>query len=106
MPSVPPIRVVVVKDTSTSIIVRWGTIPLDQRHGVLIGFDIRYKKEGEHLWMNISSDRVGVREKTVTGLRKYTVYGFKVAGKTSAGIGVYSEDFNERTNEDGKLLFC
>ena len=44
-----------------------------------------------------------MRERQIVGLSKYTEYGFRVAGVTSAGTGVYSPVYYERTKEDGKI---
>ena len=83
------------------MIVSWGSIPFQQRHGVLIGYAIQYKKKDENVWFTILSNQTGIREKIVPGLIQDAEYGFRVAGVTSTGAGVYSSIYYQRTLEDG-----
>ena len=92
------------KHTSTSIVVRWGSIPTRKRNGILTGYAIKYKKKDENVWFDVLSNTATVRQKVVTGLVQYTVYDFRVAGMTSGGIGKYSPIYHERTSEDGEFL--
>ena len=83
--------------------VRWGSIPISKRNGILTGYAIQYKKTDENVWSDVMSNTTRKREKVVTGLVQHTAYEFRVAGMTSGGIGKYSPIFNETTNEDGKF---
>ena len=79
---------------------------------MLIGYEIAYTEKGQNKWMNVTSNTVLRREKLIGGLKKFSEYEFKVAGKTSAGIGVFSPAITYKTKEDGmiliilKVLFC
>ena len=46
-----------------------------------------------------------IQQINVIGLSKYTVYVFKLAGMTSKGIGGFSAEKSQRTDEDSKCLF-
>ena len=104
VPSVPPAEVHLTKHTSTAIDITWSSIPRANRHGDLTGYAIQYRKKGESAWSSILSNSIGMRHKQITGLSKDIEYGFRVAGRTSAGTGVYSPVYYERTIEDGKIF--
>eukprot|EP00795_Rhopilema_esculentum_P013677 gene13677-4581_t len=104
VPSAPPSRINLQASTSTSIVVAWGPIPFRNQHGALIGFIIKYSLKGEGNWLNVTSNTIVVREKTLTGLNKYRGYDIRIAGMTSAGVGVFSSIFTQRTLEDAPTL--
>ena len=104
VPTAPPSRIYVSQITSVSVTLAWFAIPFKNHHGVLIGYEILYTEKGENKWMNVTSNTVLRREKVVGGLKKFSEYEFKVAGKTSAGIGVYSPAITSKTKEDGMTL--
>ena len=106
VPDGAPPNLAAVKQSSTSILVTWRTFSdLTLWNGIGVGFEIRYKiKTGTwNPWLSIIIGSVGNRRSTVTELKKYTIYEFKVAGRTSKGNGVFSAPVEERTMEDGKL---
>ena len=65
---------------------------------------IKYSLQGKGYWLNVTSNTILVREKTLSGLNMYTEYDIRVAGITSVGVGVFSSIFTQRTLEDGKGL--
>ena len=71
---------------------------------MLIGYEIAYTEKGQNKWMNVTSNTVLRREKLIGSLKKFSEYEFKVAGKTSAGVGVYSPAITYKTKEDGMIL--
>ncbi|XP_065064517.1 neogenin-like [Rhopilema esculentum] len=103
VPDVAPPNLAAVKQSSTSILVTWRTFSdLTLWNGIGVGFEIQYKiKTGTSSpWLSIIIGSVGDRGSTVTELKKYTIYEFKVAGRTSKGSGVFSAPVEERTMED------
>ena len=103
VPSQPPTNFTLTANTSISIEASWQLPPADSINGIIMGFKLFYKKKdssGMETVERINSS--SVRTKVVTGLGKYTVYGFQLLGYTSAGDGPKSSVKYERTKEDGK----
>ena len=103
MPEDYPPNLSATKQSSTSIKLMWGSLPLNSRkNGVIIGYRIRYseKESSPKVWMNRDSTS---RIFTVDNLKKYKLYEIGIAAKTSKGVGVYSPSVEERTKEDGML---
>ena len=74
-------------------------------NGILTGYKLQYSLDkSPRTWISTTVGST-TRQKEVTGLSKYTVYVFKVAGMTSKGTGTFSAEQSERTDEDSKLLF-
>ncbi|XP_068726719.1 uncharacterized protein [Montipora capricornis] len=102
VPSKAPSNFTVTANTSTAIIVSWQLPSPDSRHGTIRGFKIFIRKEGSDInrLENISVSNVTMYTKNVTGLAKFTRYGFHVLAFTSAGDGMNSSVEFARTKED------
>ena len=104
MPSQAPPLTEISARSSTSVRLKWNFIPQAYVHGILTGYKLQYSlNESPRVWINVTTGS-STRQKTVTGLSKYTVYAFRVAGMTSKGTGVFSTESTERTWEDSELF--
>ena len=89
-------------ESSTEIKVHWGPIPVDFRHGIILGYHVI-------LMLNSILERnltvsPNESELLVTNLEKNTTYQVSVAGFTSKGSGVLSTPVFVTTDEDGNYL--
>ncbi|XP_068676796.1 uncharacterized protein [Montipora foliosa] len=102
VPSKAPSNFTVTANTSTAIIAAWQLPSPDSRHGTIRGFKIFIRKEGSDInrLENISVSNITMYTKNVTGLAKFTRYGFHVLAFTSAGDGMNSSVEFARTKED------
>ena len=71
---------------STSVLVEWGPVPADSRHGIITKYTIHYKdmekkKEGT---MVVQPPALNA---TVNGLRQKAGYSFKIQAATVKGSG-------------------
>ena len=96
-PSRPPLGLMVLPQTSTSIHLSWKPIPIRYLNGFLTGYLVRYNSALHPDW--IYSNYTHSFHHIVTGLEKYTSYTFQVAGVTVAN-GPYSELASNRTLPD------
>ena len=104
VPDSAPPNVVVDKRSSTSIRCRWGSFSsLSLWNGIGIGYEVQYRLKGEESrnWTSVEISGASNRQYLATGLLKYRVYEFKVAGRTIKGSGIFSATREERTMEDG-----
>ena len=109
MPSQAPTLTEALARSSTSVLVKWSFINQTYWHGILTGYKLQYSlKVSPRVWINVITTGSSAKQTTVTGLSKYTVYVFRVAGMTFNGTGVFSAERTERTKEDSKLrnLLC
>ena len=76
-------------------------------NGLGLGYELQYRlKRVEHgRWNSVVISGVSINQYVVTGLFKYSIYKFKVAGRTSIGSGLFGEVKEERTMEDGTEIF-
>lgn len=82
----------------------WNSLSFDaRRNGIITGYSIRYavKESMPKVWLHHDVNNAMSRIETLADLKKYTVYEFTVAAKTSKGAGVYSPIVEMRTKEDG-----
>ena len=72
-------------------------------NGIGLGYDLQYRlKRGEEgSWISVMISGVSNSQYVASGLLKYSMYQFKVAGRTSIGSGLFSEVKEERTMEGG-----
>ena len=103
VPSAAPTIMSARAANSTRILIQWSVIPFKKIHGILIGYEIRYRVSHQVTWHNISVKTIAFLEKPIDGLFKYTSYEFKIAGTNSAGIGVYSAIARQSTPQDGSF---
>ena len=104
MPEAPPPNFLVDKRSSTSIRTKWGTFSSSSLwNGIGLGYEVHYRLKNtvSGSWTAVLISGANNRQCTITGLLKYRIYEFKVAGRTIKGSGVFSEIKEERTMEDG-----
>ena len=89
---------------------RGSFLPLTPDMASLIGFKISFRKEGSDIYRveKISVSNITMYTKNVTGLAKFTQYGFHVLAFTSAGDGMNSsvlfDSKHEKTDESPRPL--
>ena len=84
----------------SSITVKWEPVPQGSRNGLLMGYQVRYRKSfsnGSDGGIKTIFWRQPANEITLFHLDKASLYSIEVAGRTSAGIGVYSEPVTAKT---------
>ena len=69
-----------------AVYLEWIPIPLEYQNGRLVGYGIRYKKYYETTFEEIIVS-AAVNEKTITGLKPFSLYWFELLGYTRAGGG-------------------
>ncbi|XP_068675484.1 neogenin-like [Montipora foliosa] len=110
VPSKAPSNFTVTANTFTAIIASWQLPSPDSRHGIIIGFKIFFRKEGSDIYRveKNSVSNITMYTKNVTGLAKFTQYGFHVLAFTSAGNGmnrsVLFDSKHEKTDESPRPL--
>ena len=112
-PHGPPLNVTAQNVSSTGITVTWQPIEEKLQYGIILGYRIRYKKEGSAAPL-IERKRRSVElletvvlggnnlSWTLEGLEKFTNYCIQVLGFNSKGDGNTSESICAMTDEDGK----
>ena len=93
--------------SSTSIQLQWSPLlESAPTNGLIKGYEVKYaeKKAVPKIWIPYDIIGAGNRLPTISDLRKYTVYEFKVAAKTSKGSGVFSPVMEMKTLEDSKCI--
>lgn len=107
MPSSGPINVSANATSSTTVVVLWGDIPLQDQNGLIEGYKVCYAAvvpppRPEHKKVEchpIPSNQT--HTVTLTELRKYVVYQVQVLGYTRLGDGALSDPpVTVRTYED------
>ena len=105
VPDAYPPNIVARAMSSTSIQLQWRPLlPPAPTNGLIIGYEVKYAEKSAvpKIWMSYNIPGVGNRLPTISDLRKYTKYDFKVAAKTSKGSGVFSPVVEMETFEDSK----
>lgn len=86
--------------SSTSLRVAWTLLPSDQVNGILLGYNVTFKKAGEtsasEQYINTTLNSTVLR-----GLEKFTVYEVTVSAFTKVGPGP-AANINASTDQDGK----
>ena len=65
----------------------WGTISSEDAHGIILGYNVRYRIYNSSNSFTNHSVNASTRVFTMTGLKKATTYEIKVTGRTSVGEG-------------------
>ena len=86
--------------SSTSLQVAWTPPPRDQVNGILLGYNVTYKKAGEtsasEQYINTTFNFT-----VLSGLEKFAVYEVTVSAFTKVGRGP-AGNINASTDQDGK----
>ena len=101
VPSQGPDNLQATNDGSKSrLFVKWDSIPVDKRNGILLGYHVNHRKSGSlGATKNVS---VTGNSLVLTELETYTWYDVRVCGFTAVGDGVCSE-VTARTRSYGKF---
>lgn len=108
-PSSPPDNVTVVGNSSTSIVVSWGTVPPIDQNGILTMYEVLYQPLETFsgaigsLSMNVSAMDMSV---VLSNLQEYVYYNISVRAYTSVGDGPYSQEILVLTLEEGESNSC
>lgn len=88
--------------SETIIYVTWSIIPVPSQNGIILSYEIAYrKKDSEEEW-NLKTVNGQTLRVEIARLDYYTLYNFKVAGRTEAGMGPYSDPISIRTDANSK----
>jgi len=101
-----PINVEANATSSTTILVRWGDVPVEHQNGQIEGFKVYYgaNSRSPFQYKNIPSNSTFTT--TLTELRKFVQYHVQVLAYTRLGDGALSiPPIRVQTFEDGKMYF-
>ena len=100
-PNSPPVNVRGHNMSSTSILVQWGSVPAENRNGIIISYTVTYKDlPGGSTNSKVAN--AATTQATLTGLKKYTNYSIAMFASTSKGDGNVSEPIIVMTGEDSR----
>ena len=89
-PSGPPINITLRPISSTQIRASWVQPPLDERNGVIVGYDISITPEDKINQGDITSMNENILTYAINNLQPGTNYSVKIRAKTTPGAGPYS----------------
>ena len=87
--------------SSTSILVLWDEVPLEQQNGMITGYTITYQSQTEHHNGDVPAGPSD-RQKEITGLKEYVDYNITVFASTVKGRGPSSTPALVKTDQDSK----
>ena len=88
--------------SSTSIIVLWDEVPVEEQNGIITGYTITYQSQTENHNGNVFAGPSD-RQKSITGLKEYVNYNITVFASTVKGDGPHSSPvLVVRTDQDSK----
>ena len=90
--------------TSTVIVLMWEEVPVMERNGIIVQYEIRYQHstfDSERLQtMTVAASNLTA---SITGLEEYVRYSIEIRAFTDIGPGPYSNTVNTTTLQDGML---
>ena len=88
--------------SSTSILVSWNEVPVEEKNGVITGYTITYQSQTENHNGNVFAGPDD-RQTNITGLKEYVNYDITVSASTVKGDGPHSSPILVvRTDQDSK----
>lgn len=107
VPSSGPLNVLANATSSTTIIVQWGSVPVEDRNGQIDGYKVSYglaaRTSHPVLFKDIPSNSTFTT--TLTKLRKFSQYNIQVLAYTRLGDGALSEPpVRVQTFDDSKFF--
>ena len=88
--------------SSTSILVTWDDVPVQQQNGIITRYTITYQSQTENHNGNVSADPSD-RQLNITGLKEYVFYNITMFASTVKGDGPHSTPVVVvRTDQDSK----
>ena len=106
VPSSAPPNLRVNDTTSTSILVTWSEVPVEDRNGIIISYNVSYQAMVDGSSTFTKQISAPALQANLTGLIKDTSYSISVLASTIEGDGSYSNATIVQTNQDSKSLFC
>jgi cytochrome c oxidase assembly protein Cox11 len=104
VPTSPPSGFLSTEVTVTTITIGWGEIPLRDRHGIITGYELTYKKTTTRSKRDVEKTLrfdANTHSAFLYKLTAYTNYTITLRGRTSVGYGVKGEVIIE-TLQGGK----
>ncbi|XP_068728189.1 receptor-type tyrosine-protein phosphatase epsilon-like [Montipora capricornis] len=98
-PGAPPSNVRGHNTSSTTILLQWGEVPIEKRHGEIIKYTVIYWKTKDAN-KNQEEKHVQGLQATLQELEKYTDYNVEVLASTIKGPGPHSPSINVSTDQD------
>ena len=104
-PSAAPVSLQGHNESSTSIFVTWGPVPLSEQNGVILNYTVSYKEasNGSAQTVLVTVDEPN-NSTTLKGLNEYTNYSITVFASTIKGAGIVSAPVFVITDEDSKFV--
>ena len=87
--------------SSTSILVMWDEVPVNQQNGIITGYTITYQSQTENDNGTVQVNG-SVRQTELTNLKEYVNYNITVFASTVKGAGPVSDLIVVRTDQDSK----
>lgn len=104
VPSGPPVNVLSTSLSSTSIYLSWDLPLVEERNGVIIGYDINVTNLDSGSIVQYNTGLVS--DFAIENLNPFTVYVSNIAARTTVGVGPFSSLVIVQTLEDGKEISC
>lgn len=103
VPSLVPSSVIAQAMNSSSVLVSWGPVPSDGRHGIITGYSVFYTRQDASPpdWKEQTCNNMSWCE--ITDLDMYTRYYINVTGMTVKGFGPPAV-VEALTQKGGKVL--
>ena len=99
VPSGPPQNTDTSSLSSSSLLLTWDGPLQEQQNGPIVGYSVRVVRVSDSSTTDIHTNDTMLR---VDSLDPYTLYEWRVAARTIAGTGPYSNPVVEQTLPDGK----
>ncbi|XP_014223021.1 protein sidekick isoform X2 [Trichogramma pretiosum] len=90
VPSQGPINVEANATSSTTIVVKWGEVPIDHQNGQIEGYKVYYRASSRTPFQHKNIPNNSTFTTTLTELRKYVQYHIQVLAFTRLGEGALS----------------
>ena len=88
--------------SSTSILVTWDEVPVQQQNGIITGYTITYQSQTENHNGSVPAGPSD-RQKNITNLKEYVLYNITVFASTVKGDGPHSTPvLFVRTDQDSE----
>ena len=88
--------------SSTSILVIWDEVPVQQQNGIITGYTITYQSQTENHNGSVPAGPSD-RQKNITNLKEYVLYNITVFASTVKGDGPHSTPvLVVRTDQDSE----
>ena len=89
--------------SSSSIIVSWDDVPIEHQNGIITGYKVYLRKDGNSgQW---ATEDTSSKQWSKSGLELWIFYDIKISAKTSIGEGSVSAVVKVRTDEDSRGHF-